>query len=1028
MIRRNSLSWSFCLLALAGSAAIADRRMPERGASPRSLHMRARPDTGRSTPALGPLRVAQSAPDPADPAPPAGDPAAAGSTGDSAVAAPVPEPAAPRQAEPEVVAPAPATGPAPELSEADFARLAEQDFKEEVIVVTGSTIGRKTVTTPAPLTIIDRELLQAAGQATIGDIIQQLPAQQGGSNAQINVGGDGATRVDIRGLTSARTLTLINGRRVVPSGSGANVSVDLNTIPLAIVERVEILKDGASAIYGSDAIGGVVNIITRSDFDRSEVSLYSGTTQHRDGIAYEGSFVTGLATEAKRANIVFAAGMHKQLPVFAGDREYSSSDDTYDYANGMVIPGGSTAVPGGRINTLAIDTTGDGRPDPVNLCGAQYCTHDAAGGYRPFIAPDDLYNYQPHNYLYTPASRYHLFSTGTYQLTPGVSTFFEASYANRKSAQQIAAESFINHAPISRDSMYNPLGGTVLGYQRRLEEFGPRRTEQNIKTFRMVGGLVGKLPADLGVFKNFNWEVSYNYGRNDGQVINRGNLIRSRLAAAVGPSFISADGTPTCGTPTRPIAGCVPMDVLGSSGSIDPAATDYVTFTGVRSGFNEQHTVLAQTHGQIAKLPNNGDLSLAFGGDFRAESGATTPDPLTATGDTTGSAIAPTAGSYNVVEGFAELSLVPVSGKRLAEWVEINLAARAFRYSTFGSGLTWKAGGMYRVINGFAVRGTYSTSFRAPSITDLYQGKADGFLPLIDPCDSRPLGMPITLDPEVAAECANRGVPAGAAFGSAITRVQIGGNPRLDPETARVATGGIVVEPPQAKGLAVTLDYFRTEIARTIQLLGPSVILSNCYIRHDDGACQQVHRNPQLGYVIDYIDIPIKNVGSVESSGIDFAVAYDHKFGSFGRFRQQLESQYMLSAKVDNTFQVVNALSNNELGARPRIRANLSSMWHHPIGPGAGFNLRYVGTFEECEQNNCNADMPARAVEAWLKLDVFGSYTLQSRAGTTSLTVGVNNLLDQNPPSVYGAAFGDYDPTAYDFKGRFFYARMSQQF
>jgi iron complex outermembrane recepter protein len=1027
MIHTTSLVCT-CLLLLAASPALAERAAspPDREAAPSSLRMRERPRVGpRSTLVLGRARVAQSPPaDPAAASP--GDPPATDGALDPA-ASPAPEPLPAPSAVPVALPPPPAA-PQVELSEDDFARLAEQDFREEVIIVTGSTIGRKSLTTPAPLTIIDRELLNAAGQATIGEVIQQLPQQQNGLNAQVNVGGDGSTRVDIRGLTSARTLVLLNGRRIVPSGNGANVSVDLNTIPLAIVERIEILKDGASAIYGSDAIGGVVNIITRTDFNRSEVSLYSGSTQHRDGIAYEGSFVTGMTSEARKANIVFAAGMHKQLPVFAGDREFSSNDMTYDYTSGAVIPGGSTAAPGGRINTLAIDTNGDGRPDPVNLCGAQYCTNDAAGGYRPFIAPDDLYNYQPENYLYTPSSRYHLFSAGTFKLSSHIQTFFEGSYANRKSAQQLAAESFINSAPISRDSMYNPLGGTVLGYQRRLEEFGPRRTEQNVKTFRMVGGLQGTLPEESGPFKSFKWEVSYNYGRSDGEQINRGNLIRSRLAAAVGPSFINASGTPTCGTPTRPIAGCVPMDVLGSSGSIDPAATSYVTFTGVRSGFNEQHTVLAHTHGQLAKLPNNGDLSVAFGGDFRSESGATTPDPLTATGDTTGNAVAPTAGSYNVVEGFAELSLVPVSGKRFAEWVELNLAARGFRYNTFGSGVTWKAGGLFRTINGFAVRGTYSTSFRAPSISELYQGTVNTFFPLVDPCDTRPLGMTITLDPAVAEQCANQGVPSTAAFGSALTRVQLSGNSRLNPETARVLTAGIVIEPPQAKGLAVTLDYFRTQIDKTIQVLGANVILANCYVRHDPGACEQVHRNPQLGYAIDFVDMPIKNVGGVDGSGVDFAVAYDHKFSSVGRFRQALESQYLLKAKIDNTFQVINAINNNDLGARPRIRANLSSIWQHPRGLGAGFNLRYVGSFEECEQNNCNAGMPGRDVDSWLKADVFGTYNLQSRAGTTSLTVGVNNVIDRSPPSVYGAPFGDYDPTAYDFKGRFFYARMSQQF
>jgi iron complex outermembrane receptor protein len=956
-----------------------------------------------------------SADDDASPAPSGSEPAPPDDT-------PAPPPPPPPPA---------AAAPSPELTESDFARLAEQDFKEEVIVVTGSTIGRKTLTTSAPLTVIDREMLAASGQATLGDILQRLPAQQNGVNAQVNVGDDGgATRVDLRGISSARTLTLINGRRVVPSGIGANASVDLNTIPLAIIERVEILKDGASAIYGSDAVGGVVNIITRTDFDRSEAMLYTGGTQRGDGFAYEASLVTGHTADSKNGNILFAAGVQRQQPVFAGDRSFARNDLSYDYASRTVIPGGSTVVPGGRINTQAIDVDGDGRPDAVDLCGAgvQYCTHDGSGGYRPFVAPADLYNAQPPTYLHTPSSRYYLYTAGSYKLGSHTSTFFEGSFANRKSAQQLAADQFINSVPISKDSMYNPLGGTVLGYERRLDEVGPRRAEQNINTFRIVGGLKGTLPEDAGPLKRFKWELSYNYGRNEGTQVSTGNLIRSRLAAAVGPSFMNASGVPTCGTPTRPIAGCVPMNVLGAAGSIDAASTAYITFTGVRSGFNQQQTVLAETHGQIAKLPNNGDLSIAVGGDFRVESGATTPDPLAATGDTTGPSVASTKGSYSVAEGFAELSLVPVSGKPLAQWLELNLAARAFRYDTFGSGVTWKAGALYRPINGFALRSTYSTAFRAPSVAELFEGRTESFFPVIDPCDTRPFGTPITLDPLVAAECANRGVPANAAFGAGFSRVQTSGNPRLDPETARLLTAGFIVEPPQAKGLAITFDYFRAAIDKTI---GPALangVLASCYIAHDEAACQQVHRNPLFGGAIDYIETPVTNSGSADGSGIDIAVTFDRKLGAAGRFRTQLESQYLLDAQIDTSFQILKAVDNNDFGPRPRLRASLSSLWQHPRGMGAGFNLRYVGSLDECEQNSCNSGLPSRRVGAWYNVDLFGSHALTSRAGTTSVTLGVNNLLDRDPPAIYGSVYGDYDPTAYDFKGRFFYARLSQEF
>ncbi|MEO7733852.1 MAG: TonB-dependent receptor, partial [Kofleriaceae bacterium] len=551
---------------------------------------------------------------------------------------------------------------------------------------------------------------------------------------------------------------------------------------------------------------------------------------------------------------------------------------------------------------------------------------------------------------------------------------------------------------------------------------------QSINTFRIVGGLQGSIANDAELLKNLKWEVAYNYGRNDGTQENQGNLIKSRLATALGPSFRDVNGTPTCGTLAKPIAGCVPMDVLGAAGSIDPAAAAYVTFTGVRKGFNEQQTVLAQAHGPLVTLPNNGDLSIAVGGDFRNEAGGTTPDPLTATGDTTGNAQAPTAGSYNVIEGFGELSLVPLSGKKFAEWVELDLAARGFRYNTFGSGVTWKAGGLFRTINGIAVRGTYSTAFRAPSVSELYQGKADSFPATADPCDTKPRGMAITLDPNVAMECTNAGVSSTAVFGTAQQRTQGGGNLDLKAETANVVTAGIVFEPPQAKGLSFTADYWRIDIDQAIQTLGATIILANCYNHGLASYCGQVHRNPALGNAIDYIDNPVANVGGASTSGVDVALGYDHDFGSPGRFREQVESQYLFKYNVDNTSQVLHGVDNYDLGARPRVKATLSTLWAHPSGFGAGFNVRYVGPFKECDQNNCNGGAASREVASWYKVDLHATYALKTAAGTTSLTAGVNNVLDRDPPLIYIGFQGDSDAATYDYMGRFFYARMTQLF
>jgi outer membrane receptor protein involved in Fe transport len=912
------------------------------------------------------------------------------------------------------------------------AKLSEQEAGVEVITVTGSTLERKTLTTPAPLTILNREDLGAAGRATVGDILQQLPEQSNAINAQANNGGDGSTRISIRGLGTNRTLTLLNGRRVVAGGSGANSSVDLNAIPLAMIERVEVLKDGASAIYGSDAIGGVVNIITRNDFSGTEVALYTGGTSHGDGFTYDASFVTGYVPEDKKSNIVFSAGIQSQDPVFAGERSFSNRLRSFDFANRVETTGNITTAPSGYLNAKAGIAGPNGtKPVPRDVCGAgvDFCTSDGNGGFRPF-EDSDLYNPQPANYLYTPSSRYNVYSAGTYRLLPHASTFFEASYLNRTSDQQLAPTPFSSAATISKDSMYNPLKADVLDYQRRLEEFGPRRFLQGVDTFRIVAGLQGAIPEDVPTFRNWKWELSYNYGHTSSLNKNQGNLIKSRLAQALGPSMPDVDGKPICvrtpGDVKTKIAGCVPMDILGSAGSIDPAAANWVTFTGISGGFNQQQTLLAQTHGRLLELPNHGDLSVAVGANYRVEAGGTNPDPLTATGDTTGNAQAPTSGKYNVGEGFAEVSLVPISGHPYAQWAEISLAARGFRYDTFGTGLTWKAGGLFRTINGIAVRGTYSTAFRAPSISDLFQGTADSFPMNLDPCNTA--GGTITLGATAAEKCTAQGVPSAATYADKQQRTVIGGNPDLKAETAHVITAGVVFEPPQAKGVSLTADYWNIDIKDAIQALPASTILSNCYVQGFDSYCEQIHRNPALNYKIDYINDVTMNVGGTTTSGLDLAAAYDRTFGKLGRFREQLETQYLFKYNVDNTVQILHYRGNYDFGVYPKYKANFSTQWAHPSGAGAGFNIRYIGSFKECANRDCNHGQASRDVAAWTKLDLFGSYTVKSMAGKTTLAVGINNVMNQNPTVIYAGFAGTSDSSTYDYMGRFLYARLAQQF
>lgn len=927
---------------------------------------------------------------------------------------------------------APTPAPA-NLTDEELAALSASEAETaEVIQVTGSMLDRRELTTAAPVTVLDRADLDGAGVATIGDILQNLPAQSNAINAQVNNGGDGSTRVDIRGIGTKRTLVLLNGRRVVPGGTGADASVDLNAIPLAVIERVEVLKDGASAVYGSDAIGGVVNIITREDFNGTEATLYTGSSQRNDGFTYDMSFVTGHSS--KKGNIIFSAGWQRQRPVFAGDRSFSRYDKDYDYSEAdpkkREFNSGSLSTPSGFIAPGSIDYDGDGVPDErEDLCGmgVSACRPDGNGGWTEFKDPDDLYNYQLSNYLFTPSQRYNAFAKGHYDLTKNTKVFFEGLYINRQSDQQLAPEPFAAAAPISAQSIYNPTGGTVYQYRRRLEEFGPRRAFQNIDTFRVVAGLSGKVPDDVPGVHGWAWELSYNYGHTTGLQRNQGNLILSRLTNALGPSFIDGNGVPRCGTPGNVIDGCVPMNIMGKSGSISGDQAAYVTFTGVNTGYNDQKVALAQAGGQIAKLPHGGDISLAIGGNYRSEAGGFTPDPLTSTGDTTGNAQAPTSGSYNAFEAFSELSIVPISRTKFVEWAEVTLAGRAYRYDSFGSGVTGKAGGLFKTVGGLAVRGTYSTAFRAPSVGELFQGSADSFPSAKDPCDTSkgPITNPIT-----AKRCAEQGVPDNASLLTKQQRTKVGGNPNLAAETARVFTGGIVFEPPQLEGLSLTVDYFNVRIRKAIQALGGQVVLANCYNRDIAEACDAIHRDPAL-HSIDYVDDPFLNVGGTKTDGVDFAVAYGYKLGS-NQFRHQFEGQYLHSYELDNgTGTLLRGVSFYDLGAYPRFKANFTSTWASK-GLNAGLNVRYIGGFKECVDNDCNTKenlaTMSRDVDMNLTGDLFVGYEMKTGAGTSRLTLGVNNVTDQKPPLIYTGFAGDSDASTYDYMGRYFYARLSQLF
>jgi iron complex outermembrane recepter protein len=1020
--------------AEADAQSVAPRSLrmrPGAAASPHHASKRvgqAPPDQPADAAAAADSPDAASAPDAAGApdAPGASDAPGAADTADVAAPGVVP-PAAPAPVAARPMAAAAVPGAPPDVGSEDPAERAARRNAPALFTVTGSLIERATRTTPSPLTILDRRDLLAAGRSMIGDILQPLPEQGNALNAQFNNGGDGSTRINLRGLGIARTLTLLNGRRFVPGGTGADTSVDLNTIPLAMIDRVEILKDGGSSVYGSDAIAGVVNVITRDNFRGTEASLYTAQTEHKDGFTFDASFITGHRTEDGKGNIVFSAGTQQQDPVFAGDREFSKVTKTFDFTSGTTTNSGSTSTPSGRIDATQIDLNGDGRGDPFNLCGAgvRFCTNDGRGGYRPFISPNDLYNFQPINYLYTPSERVNAYTAGNYTIAPHVKGFFEASFLHRTSDQQLASEPLVTSlfgASISRDSIYNPFGGDVLSYNRRLEELGPRRFLQSADTMRAVVGMRGEGASP----DSWKWELSYNYGRTDATQKTEGQVVLSHLLNAIGPSFLSPFGGPTCGTPFAPISGCVPANILGPSGSISPAARNYLTFTGMDSGSDQQQTALATAHGRIVRLPNHGDISAAVSADVRRDTGDFTPDALITSGDTTANMVPAVHGSTQALEAAAELQIVPIRDRDGVERLEVDLATRAFRYDSFGSGVTSSVRALARPFRGLTLRASRSSSFRAPSISELFQANSDSFPIATDPCDHAFGVARVGSASPTSDECAREGVPGNAVFGTFQQRAVLGGNAKLNPETAKVVTAGIVLESPLPRGLSLSIDVWSIDLTQAIQQPLIQNVFANCYQNNIRSFCDLVHRDP-MTHAIDFVDLTFSNFGGTATSGVDTAVSFDHHAPGLGDLHARLDVQTLRAFDVDtgnNT--VLHGLGNYDLGAYPKRKASLLAVWQHPHGASAGFNFHFVDSFQECENNDCNDGNLSRTVDSYSKLDVFSTVTFKRGTGETTLTVGVNNVFDRAPPAIYNGAAGNYDEATYDFLGRFFYARLTQ--
>lgn len=891
----------------------------------------------------------------------------------------------------------------------------------EKIQVTGSRIRRADIEGANPVSVLDAIEIEKFGITSIGDVLQSIPSAGSAINTNNNNGGNGTTTINIRGIGSNRTLVLVNGKRWSPGLGG---SVDLNNIPSSIIERIEVLKDGASAVYGSDAIAGVVNIITKQDFDGLHASAYQGE-YISDGDGNKEQYDIGFGASNDKGNIYFNVSYVEEEPTFAGDRDISAVP-VFGTPTGF---DGSSGTPGGRF--LFYDAAGD----------IQSLSGNGDGTFSPWDNVASRFNYAPFNYLSTPQERINLYSQARYELSDNLTANATVFYGNRRSAQLLAPTPLfigyfgsVSGVTISADNPFNPFGielnddnNLLMG--RRMFETGYRNFAQNVDQFQFNGGFEGVL--ELGD-REFYWDATYTYAditRND---ITDGLLNTDRIKKALGDPAVCAASFED--------DGCVPLDLFNGAtgigeGSITQEQIDYISFTAQDAFNTTLESYAANITGEVVELPA-GFMGFAAGYEKRWQSGFDQPDALIAAGITSGNSRNPTEGSYSVEEFYLELAVPLLADMDFVEALDLELATRYSDYSNFGDTTNSKIGLKWRVNEELMFRGTWSEAFRAPSILELFRGVSDSFPPLNDPCNGGAAANP-TLP-----GCA--GIPAGYQQPNSQINIKVGGNTELEAEEAESFTYGIVYAPEWLEGASLTFDVFDIEVENAVSSVGAQTILNTC-AETGTVLCNFLQRT-QLGSVARLENFAI-NLGGQTTKGFDMELAYNFET-DFGDFKFRLDGTYVderVILVVDPATGVTETFREHgrafDRDVVPRIRSNISLNWVNGDWT-ANYLIRHIGsTVEECDIGSaggvdlndqlCSAPNSGPEGEDFNELGAMGYHDVSVGYfinDNLRVTAGINNLLDQDPPVSFTTFANSFDPSMYEVPGQFGYVRFNMTF
>ncbi|GBQ70333.1 TonB-dependent receptor protein [Ameyamaea chiangmaiensis NBRC 103196] len=901
---------------------------------------------------------------------------------------------------------------------------------DENIVVTGSMLRTSNNTNANPVQVITSRQIQQTSAATLGDYLQRLPSigNSGAANTQTN-GFIGVSCSDIRNLGSTRVLVLVDGKRTTQDPGAA--CVDMNTIPVEMISSVEILKDGGSELYGADAVSGVINIKLRHDLNTGNLTFRGGITDHADSRTGLISGFKGWNFDHDRGNITITGQYMSQGPVMQRDRDWSrysqvSNDPGETPLYGSGYTAGARILSGPAAGMIA-NTDGSGFHQYTSADRYNYAQDQNLSNYlqSSTLTGDAHYQFNRHFNLYANVRYNHKTASDTMAASPVAGSIYPSTLANPLTLP--------GNAPYMQNGL---LQGEDAVIQKRYTDLGTRNSNASTDNLQIIGGANGVIVGD------WNYDASMTYGISQGryETDNMGNYRHILEEYGIVQTNPSDPGSAVTYNPSvcNASAGCV------LSSPFAPMSQQAASYAKFNQQDHAQYMLrdfnLRVNNDRVAKLPykNGGNIGLAFGVEHRSEQLSYTPDPLAQNGDTTGNTQAYSGGGFNATEVYGEAKFPLLHNAFLAKDLTADAQGRWSHYNTFGNTQNWKVGLNWAPIRDIRFRATLGTSYRQPNVYELYGGQALGYAAATDPCaQASSYGG---LSANVIATCARQGINT-ATFESAnpgqVPAIS-GGNSKLQPEIGRTYTVGTVITPRWIPGLSASVEYWHYTIKNEISALAAQYAMDGCYTGSATQYCSDISRNSNQQ--LNYVTTLDANLGGLKTSGIDFDLDYRIRLSSFDTLTLSNNFQQLVSYLQQNTpggewynyagrlFYAGSAYVGGTNGL-PRVTDYATATWSHG-NFSFTYMMHYIGGMRWNSQSTENGDLTAATAGQWRTPGIFThDVTVNYRLKQWNFEVGVNNILDKDPPFVFDAATNTANAIySENMIGRYVFAQVGVNF